>query len=73
MQKKQNIRRDLSESIHRIYEAGLFVLAGFIVGFDSERASVVAPMTALIEESAIQITMVGAALCTSQHPAYPTS
>jgi radical SAM superfamily enzyme YgiQ (UPF0313 family) len=59
MQKKQNTRRDLSESIHRIYEAGLFVLAGFIVGFDSERASVVAPMTALIEESAIPIAMVG--------------
>ena len=59
MQKKQNTRRDLSESIHRIYEAGLFVLAGFIVGFDSERASVVAPMTGLIEESAIPIAMVG--------------
>jgi radical SAM superfamily enzyme YgiQ (UPF0313 family) len=39
-QKKQNTRRDLSASIHRIYQAGLCVVAGFIVGFDSERASV---------------------------------
>jgi radical SAM superfamily enzyme YgiQ (UPF0313 family) len=58
-QKKQNTRRDLSESIHRIYAAGLFVLAGFIVGFDNERASVAAPMTELIEDSAIPVAMVG--------------
>jgi hypothetical protein len=57
--KKQNTRRNLSESIHRIYDAGLFVLAGFIVGFDSEPVSVAAPMAALIEESAIPIAMVG--------------
>jgi radical SAM superfamily enzyme YgiQ (UPF0313 family) len=58
-QKKQNTRRDLSASIHRIYEAGLCVVAGFIVGFDNERASVEAPMTALIEEALIPIAMVG--------------
>ena len=58
-QKKQNTRRDLSASIHRIYQAGLCVVAGFIVGFDSERASVEAPITALIEEFLIPIAMVG--------------
>src|SRR5262249_26979781 len=40
-QKKQNARRSIPESIHRIYEAGLIVAAGFIVGFDSETKSVV--------------------------------
>jgi radical SAM superfamily enzyme YgiQ (UPF0313 family) len=58
-QKKQNTRRDLSDSIHRLYEAGLFVLAGFIVGFDSERTGVAAAMATLIEEAAIPIAMVG--------------
>ena len=37
LQKKQNTRRDLAESVHRIYSAGMFVTAGFIVGFDSEK------------------------------------
>ena len=40
MRKKQNTRRSIAESIHRIYAAGLFVTAGFIVGFDSETGSV---------------------------------
>ena len=35
--KKQNTRRSLVESIHKIYAAGLFVHAGFIVGFDLKR------------------------------------
>ena len=36
MQKKQNTRRGIADSIHKIYAAGMFVTAGFIVGFDSE-------------------------------------
>jgi len=40
MRKKQNTRRDIAQSIHMIYAAGLYVTAGFIVGFDSERGSV---------------------------------
>ena len=37
MQKKQNTRRSLAESVHKIYGAGMFVLAGFIIGFDNEK------------------------------------
>jgi hypothetical protein len=37
----------------------MFVTAGFIVGFDSERGSVAEPMIELIEEAAIPIAMVG--------------
>ena len=40
MKKKQNTRRSLVESIHKIYAAGIFVTAGFIVGFDSEKGSI---------------------------------
>ena len=59
MQKKQNTRRSLTESIARIYEAGIFVIGGFIVGFDNERGSVAAPITHLIEEATIPVAMVG--------------
>ena len=59
MRKKQNTRRSIPESVHKIYHAGMFVTAGFIVGFDTERGSVAEPMIELIEESAIPIAMVG--------------
>ena len=59
MQKKQNTRRDIAESIHRIYDAGIFVLAGFIVGFDKEFGPVAEPMVRLIEDAAIPVCMVG--------------
>src|ERR1700754_671059 len=57
--KKQNTRRSLVESIHKIYAAGLFVTAGFIVGFDSEKGSVADGMIKLIEDAAIPVCMVG--------------
>ena len=59
MKKKQNTRRGIAESIHRIYAHGMFVLAGFIVGFDSEKGSVAQPMIDLIESTAIPIGIVG--------------
>ncbi len=59
MQKKQNTRRSLQDSVHRIYRAGLFVNAGFILGFDSEKGSVARDMIACIEDTAIPVCMVG--------------
>ena len=59
MRKKQNTRRNIAESIHRIYGAGMFVTAGFIVGFDSEKAAMAEAMVELIEEAAIPVAMVG--------------
>ena len=38
MRKKQNTRRSIPDSVHKIYAAGMFVTAGFIVGFDNEKA-----------------------------------
>ena len=57
--KKQNTRRDLSASIHKIYSAGLFVTAGFIVGFDGEKGSVSKQIASFIDEAAIPVCMVG--------------
>lgn len=57
--KKQNTRRNLAESIHKLYGAGMYVTAGFIVGFDSEKVSIADAMVELIEEAAIPMAMVG--------------
>ena len=59
MKKKQNTRRDIAASIHKIYGAGIFVTAGFIVGFDTEKLSIAEAMADFIEESAIPVCMVG--------------
>jgi radical SAM superfamily enzyme YgiQ (UPF0313 family) len=59
MRKKQNTRRSIAQSIHTIYASGLFVTAGFIIGFDSETKSAADAMIDLIEEAAIPVCMVG--------------
>src|SRR6516225_8169217 len=59
MRKKQNTRRSIAQSIHTIYAYGLFVTAGFIIGFDSETESAAEAMIDLIEEAAIPVCMVG--------------
>jgi radical SAM superfamily enzyme YgiQ (UPF0313 family) len=56
--KKQNTGRSIVESIHKIYAAGIFVSAGFIVGFDTEDSSVSSEMVALIEDAALPVCMV---------------
>jgi len=59
MKKKQNTRRSLVASVEKIYEAGMFITAGFILGFDSEPGPVAQPMADFIEEAAIPVAMVG--------------
>ncbi|MFZ4532510.1 MAG: B12-binding domain-containing radical SAM protein [Alsobacter sp.] len=59
MQKKQNTRRSIPDSIHKLYGAGMFVTAGFIVGFDNEKDGVGDGIVQLIEDSAIPVAMVG--------------
>jgi radical SAM superfamily enzyme YgiQ (UPF0313 family) len=58
-QKKQNTRRNIAESVNRIYAAGMFVIAGFIVGFDTEKSDVADGMIACIETTSIPVCMVG--------------
>ena len=59
MKKKQNTRRSLTDSVQKIYDAGMMVTAGFIVGFDSETGSIAGPMADFIEDAAIPVAMVG--------------
>ncbi len=59
MQKKQNTGRSLEESIFKIYSAGLFVLAGFIIGFDTDQDGIAGAMIECIEATSIPVCMVG--------------
>jgi radical SAM superfamily enzyme YgiQ (UPF0313 family) len=56
MKKKQNTRRNIAESIHKIYSYGMFVNAGFILGFDSEKGSVADAIVELIQDAAIPLS-----------------
>jgi radical SAM superfamily enzyme YgiQ (UPF0313 family) len=58
-QKMQNTRRSLLESVRRIREYGMEVMAGFIVGFDNDPEDVFDRQVQFIEESAIPLAMVG--------------
>jgi hypothetical protein len=59
VKKLQNMRRNMTESIQRFYRAGIFVNAGFIIGFDAEAESVAGPMIQCIEDLAVPVCMVG--------------
>ena len=59
MQKKQNTRRSLSDSVHKIYRAGILVMAGFILGFDTEAGDVAGGIVDCIEATSIPICVVG--------------
>ncbi len=58
-QKKQNAWRSMEESVFAIYSAGLYVLAGFIVGFDTDTEVVSEDMVGCIEATSIPVCMVG--------------
>lgn len=51
--KKQNAYRELIESVGRIREAGMFVQAGLIVGFDTEQGSVASSTADFVNKAAI--------------------
>jgi Domain of unknown function (DUF4070) len=59
MKKKQNTRRNIAESIRKIYSYGMFVNAGFILGFDSEKGAVADAIVELIQDAAIPLSIVG--------------
>ena len=57
--KVQNKNRDLLASVKRIQQAGLQVNGGFIVGFDSDPATIFDQQIRFIQESGIVTAMVG--------------
>jgi radical SAM superfamily enzyme YgiQ (UPF0313 family) len=58
-QKLQNTRRGLMESVQRIQSYGIEVMAGFIVGFDSDSETIFDRQVEFIQQSAIPMAMVG--------------
>ena len=57
--KFQNLRKDNLEQVRIIQERGLWVLAGFIVGFDSDDEAIFGRQREFIERAAIAWAMVG--------------
>ena len=58
-QKGQNTKRDLLESIHKIQSYGMEIMAGFIVGFDSDPDDIFDRQVKFIRNSGIPLAMVG--------------
>ena len=56
-QKFQNTRDPLSESVDKITEAGLQVMAGFIIGFDGEKPGAGDRIVRFVEETGIPMAM----------------
>jgi radical SAM superfamily enzyme YgiQ (UPF0313 family) len=57
--KFQNLRSDLVQQVHTIQAAGLWVLGGFIVGFDSDDETIFERQREFIERTAITWAMAG--------------
>src|SRR5579864_2914188 len=57
--KFQNLRRDNAQQIRVIQEAGLWVLGGFIVGFDSDDETIFERQLEFIDRTAITWAMAG--------------
>lgn len=57
--KRQNLKRDMLESVRKLQRNGLMVIAGFIVGFDSDPPSIFEEQASFIQKSGIVSAMVG--------------
>ena len=57
--KLQNTRRSLLDSVRRLQQHGMEVMAGFIVGFDSDTEDIFEQQVKFIDEAAIPMAMVG--------------
>ena len=57
--KVQNTRRDLVASVRAIHAAGMQVMAGFIVGFDSDKPGIFELQRRFIQEAGVSTAMVG--------------
>lgn len=57
--KVQNTRRDLVSAVKAINRAGMEVMGGFIVGFDSDRPGIFEAQMKFIQESGVVTAMVG--------------
>jgi radical SAM superfamily enzyme YgiQ (UPF0313 family) len=68
--KTQNVHEDVLTSVRRIYEYGIDVLAGFIVGFDNDTLETFEHQTRFILDSGVQAAMVGLLTALPKTPLY---
>jgi len=58
MKKKQNTHHDMVESVHRIQQGGIQVLAGLIVGFDQDTTTCFEHQFELVQRAGVPMTVV---------------
>ncbi len=68
--KVQNMKGDLLGKIQKIYSAGLDIMGGFIVGFDSDDKTIFERQFQFIEASGIIVSMVGLLSAMPKTPLY---
>lgn len=68
--KMQNTHEDVLTSVRRMYEYGIDVLAGFIVGFDKDTPATFGQQYQFIVDSGIQAAMVGLLTALPKTPLY---
>lgn len=59
VQKRQNLKIDLIESIEKIQHRGIEVTAGFILGFDTDRENIFDRQIEFVQKAAVPVAMVG--------------
>ena len=70
MNKSQNLRGNLQDSLVTLYRSGIDVMAGFIVGFDNDTVDTFRRQHEFITRSGIQVAMVGLLTALPKTPLY---
>jgi radical SAM superfamily enzyme YgiQ (UPF0313 family) len=68
--KNQNLRENLLDSVHRIQAAGIEVMAGMIVGFDSDDPAIFEEQFRFIQDARIPVSMTGMLNAVPKTPLY---
>jgi radical SAM superfamily enzyme YgiQ (UPF0313 family) len=68
--KNQNLRGNLLDSVHKIQRAGLEVMAGMIVGFDSDDPAIFEEQFRFIQDARIPVSMTGMLNALPKTPLY---
>lgn len=68
--KYQNTRRDILNSVRKIYSYGIEILAGFIIGFDNDTLATFDLQYNFVMESGIQAAMIGLLTAAPKTPLY---